>query len=176
MVQGAIALGAFANARFVSFRSYFSPHLDANPNFHRRHGFLSAARWLAVNANDLGLTAPPTPPQTLGTWPILAVAGMLDREAGAAIVDPTGDGPVGLDGFSWRGRRHNGMPKPVARLIRFLWETMSHTADFREITKQVFHDRDTFTGDSLGTIRKQANAFFAEAEFPFRIRTAGKPS
>ena len=82
------------------------------------------------------------------------------------VVDavPEHDGPV--EGYRWR---HNGtvtrgtMPPKAWKMVRFLWNKLSRTAEFDELALPVYDSHGHAPSeDAIGSLRKQANSFFVK--------------
>ena len=83
------------------------------------------------------------------------------------------DGPSGISGFQWKGKRRAGLPAKPLRLLRYLWDATNCTASFLELAKGVWDDEEINLRDNdsrLGSARREINRFMESGPFPFRVQ------
>jgi hypothetical protein len=84
---------------------------------------------------------------------------------------PTGDGPFPPDGFRYGGREERIDRYKVWKLVNYLWTCRNRTSAFEDLAQPVWGEKETIVGkDQVGSLRRDANHFFEEKAWPFRVQ------
>ena len=83
-------------------------------------------------------------------------------------------GPFGTSGFRWNNKEKFGLRPGCFALVSHLWTAKDRTSPWDDLAEPVFEVRDGSFVDSgnLGSVRRDANKFFEEHGFPFRVTLA----
>jgi hypothetical protein len=80
-------------------------------------------------------------------------------------------GPFPPDGFRLGGVEKSVVRDKVWKLINHLWYARNRTASFEDLAEPVWGDlASTVDKNNLGSLRRDANHFFEENSWPFRVQ------
>jgi hypothetical protein len=97
----------------------------------------------------------------------------LDRMLRQALVSE--NGPVAPYWFWWNGQRYQVQKPLIWRLIDFLWQAATRSAEFEELAEHVWQDRNVeLTEGTTGSARREANQFFNEHGIPLKVRLSAR--
>lgn len=100
-----------------------------------------------------------------GTTPQVAAGGIHEAESK--------NGPVGPDGFSWKGALYERLPPTPWRLLDHLWSTPIRATEFDDLAGPVWRDHVAVVSkDQVASARKTINHFFRRHGIPFCIEIA----
>jgi hypothetical protein len=123
---------------------------------HRRINWKGLARWELLPIIRKGLNALPA------------------RTGKTSEVPPSSDGPFPPDGFQYGGRIESIGRTKVWKLINHLWVRRNRTSTIRELAGPVWDDESMVVEKSrLGSLRRDANSFFENCGWPFRVTIKG---
>ncbi len=86
------------------------------------------------------------------------------------------DGPIGKSGFRWHEKEKTGLRPDAFQLVSHLWKAIDRTSTWDDLAEPVFdeHEGDYVTSDRLGSVRRDANNFFQNNGFPFKVKLSVK--
>ena len=92
----------------------------------------------------------------------------------SAVAEPgVEDGPAGVDSFFWQGKRHLGLTKKPFLLLSALWTARHQTLSLIDAEMAVYGSVDEAPEHGLSSIRREANAFFAQQGIPLSVTIQG---
>jgi hypothetical protein len=97
----------------------------------------------------------------------------VDRVLRRVLVNS--NGPVAPSWFWWNGNQYQVRQPLIWRLIDFLWQAATRSAEFEELAEHVWQDHATaMTDGTTGSARTKANRFFQDHGIPLKVTVIGR--
>jgi hypothetical protein len=81
------------------------------------------------------------------------------------------NGPVAPYWFWWNGQRYEVQQPLIWRLIDFLWQAATRSAEFEELAEHVWQDHAALMGEAAtNSARTKARKFFQQHDIPLTVR------